>query len=278
MRIWQSDVAGRNGQFTQVGPAQRLAWIYTEMGDRPAAGKVAHEFLVKMKAWTEPAGGGASIGLLPFALRAGAISKEDLERERKDWQEKLRANWASTRGTGPALDWNLWIGAYACMADTPEEATEALGHMPTSPPPPAGGRTLDFDACFGKTLLLAKQYDRAIDPLRRVAHSCGALSVPFHYMQSQINLGLALESSGDKEGAKVFYRMVVDLWGKARPRSVTAEAAQARLLALEPTKPAVKKDSAKVREDPVDVGDSGYSVSGRQTSRGSLPSVPKSGN
>ena len=51
-------------------------------------------------------------------------------------------------------------------------------------------------------------------------------------MRAHYLLGLALEGSGDKAGAAKAYRFVVSQWGQARPRSVTAEKAKARLSAV----------------------------------------------
>jgi serine/threonine-protein kinase len=55
---------------------------------------------------------------------------------------------------------------------------------------------------------------------------------PFGNTRGWLDLGAALEAKADRAGACDAYRMVVDRWGQARPRSVTAEHARARAVAL----------------------------------------------
>ncbi len=64
------------------------------------------------------------------------------------------------------------------------------------------------------------------------ASPCLALADPLPRTWAQFYLGMALEGTGDVEGARAAYRTVVERWGKATPRSVTAEKARKRLLAL----------------------------------------------
>jgi serine/threonine-protein kinase len=52
------------------------------------------------------------------------------------------------------------------------------------------------------------------------------------HVQAEEELGEALAATGDTAGACAEYESVIDLWGRAKPRSVTAERAreQARRL------------------------------------------------
>ena len=45
-------------------------------------------------------------------------------------------------------------------------------------------------------------------------------------------MGPALETTGDKRGACAAYETVVDRWGKAKPRSTTADKARERVKTL----------------------------------------------
>jgi serine/threonine-protein kinase len=51
-------------------------------------------------------------------------------------------------------------------------------------------------------------------------------------MSARFYYGMALETAGEIERARAAYEEVLARWGKARPRSVTAEKARARLKAL----------------------------------------------
>ena len=67
---------------------------------------------------------------------------------------------------------------------------------------------------------------------RSRAKSCHALVIPFEHTRASDALGQALEATGDKPGACAAYKVVLDRWGKAKPRSVTADHARARSTAL----------------------------------------------
>jgi eukaryotic-like serine/threonine-protein kinase len=54
---------------------------------------------------------------------------------------------------------------------------------------------------------------------------------PWHVFAA-LHLAEAREASGDDPGACEAYRAVLDRWGGAKPRSMTAEAARARVRAL----------------------------------------------
>ena len=47
--------------------------------------------------------------------------------------------------------------------------------------------------------------------------------------QAFFDLGVSLEHTGDLPGARVAYGTVLQRWGAAKPRSVTAQAARERL-------------------------------------------------
>jgi serine/threonine-protein kinase len=51
-------------------------------------------------------------------------------------------------------------------------------------------------------------------------------------MHSTLDLGQALEATGDATGACGAYRKVLARWGNAKPKSVTADKARARSKAL----------------------------------------------
>jgi hypothetical protein len=65
-----------------------------------------------------------------------------------------------------------------------------------------------------------------------MVRSCAAVSDPWSSVMSSLYLGMALEATGDRDGAAEAYRAVLARWGRAKPRSVTADTARERLRAL----------------------------------------------
>jgi serine/threonine-protein kinase len=57
---------------------------------------------------------------------------------------------------------------------------------------------------------------------------CRALEFPVEHTQAHAWLGQAREAKGDKAGACAAYQGVLERWGRAKPRSVTAEMATKR--------------------------------------------------
>ena len=72
----------------------------------------------------------------------------------------------------------------------------------------------------------------ALPALTRAATSCYALRFPVEQMRAVRDLGVAREATGDRAGACEAWQRVLDRWGRATPRSVTAEDARARMRAL----------------------------------------------
>ncbi|MBI4951868.1 MAG: hypothetical protein HY908_07520 [Myxococcales bacterium] len=66
----------------------------------------------------------------------------------------------------------------------------------------------------------------ALPYLRVAARGCFAFDTGLAWVRNAVPLGQALAETGDREGACGAYRSVLDRWGQARPRSVTAERAK----------------------------------------------------
>jgi serine/threonine-protein kinase len=84
-----------------------------------------------------------------------------------------------------------------------------------------------------KALLLAGRVDEALPGLERAAANCAAFHNPIETQRYRLLLGRAREARGDTRGACEAYRGVVDRWGAAKPRSMSAEQARARFDALD---------------------------------------------
>jgi Flp pilus assembly protein TadD len=105
-----------------------------------------------------------------------------------------------------------------------------LGALATaaSPAPREGSP----DAEIGRTYLLAGQAGEAIAHLRTAVAECDLFDAPVQHVRAARDLGRALEKKGDTAGACEAYGKVLAQWGHAKPRSVTADEARARVKAL----------------------------------------------
>jgi serine/threonine-protein kinase len=231
---WLAAVADKPNQSAHIAPAQRLAELYTEIGLPKKASDAADSFLRKMNAWTEQATGDPTLLFLSYRLRAGAITRDEYDKARTDALERFRNKWT---GAGRKLDddfaWLSWSMAYGTEVVTADEARAAVDAMPkTASKAAESGRWPAIDLAAGKTYALVGQYEHALTPLKRIGSPCLALVDPVNRIGADFYLGMALEGTGDADGARTSYRRVLERWGKAKPRSVTGEQAKKRLHAL----------------------------------------------
>jgi predicted Zn-dependent protease len=132
----------------------------------------------------------------------------------------------------PKLANFVWFRCYGQPSGTPADAREALDALAQySPLPPYDGLVYQ-ERVMGQTLLLAGRVDDAIPHLRRAVSACfNPNYIPSHQYAAQA-LGEALATKGDTEGACAAFGEVLAHWGHARPGSVTADAARARMKKL----------------------------------------------
>jgi serine/threonine-protein kinase len=127
----------------------------------------------------------------------------------------------------------VWSIAYAASATTPEEANDALDAMPSFAPMLAPiARSSVEDLALGSVYLLADRVPDALPILERFNANCDAARYPIENTQGHFMLGEAYERKSDAAAACRAYVVVDDRWGLAKPRSVTAEKARARIAAL----------------------------------------------
>ncbi|MFT3768653.1 MAG: hypothetical protein QM820_24670 [Minicystis sp.] len=212
--------------------ARRLSYIFAETGRAPDAGRVAEAYLGRHDAW-EPdprsedfaLAGDATPTLLAAALRAGKLQRPDFATKRAEWvrgwERKVTRDFKSY----------VWAHGYAATVETPDDARDALATLPAYEPLPTFFPKTLVEASVGITFLLGGRADDAVPWLDRAARSCRVLELPVEHTRAHLWLGLAREAKGDKAGACAAYRVVRDRWGKAKPRSVTAEKAAERMRA-----------------------------------------------
>ncbi len=206
-----------------------LVGIARETGDSALASRAAWSFVSRSDAWSKTAQGDAgldaSLTLARQSVRAGGLSQAEFEAHRAAWLEAHRRTLAQ-----PGL---VWTYAFAATAETREEAIAALDVLPAYAPLTSFVYYAGIpDAEIGSTYLRAGKVDEALPYLTRAASNCGAFRHPFVHTRAELELGQALEEKGDTRRACQAYGKVVSRWGAARPRSVSAEKARARLAAL----------------------------------------------
>ena len=128
----------------------------------------------------------------------------------------------------------LWLHGYAAVAESAAEAAAALdvlARSPVQPGIPPFRPLTALEGAVGRTYLLAGRVPEAVTWLRTAVAQCTALDFPIEHTRAHLWLGQALEAAGDDAGACASYRVVLDRWGKARPRSLSAELARDRMKA-----------------------------------------------
>ena len=208
--------------------------IAVETGRLAQSGTFAKEYLDRHDVWqsapivTDYSLADDSVPIIvSLAYHAGAIPKSELVRVLTTW----RAKWEPLlRGDYRRF---LWVYGYAGVVDTRDEAVSAVAELPRySPIPPFVPNGWLPLATVGRTLWLAGHEDEGIAYLTHAAHSCNAGVHPIPWIRAHGWLAEALAKRGDTDGACRENDVVLQRWGDAKPRSVTADAARARARAL----------------------------------------------
>ena len=226
-------LAGEPGAQAHAEAHALLARIAEETGRPERARTVAEGYLARKDAWAPSHRvDNVSIFLDPIPemlgvlARTGGISPAQLEKQRSSWLGAWRAK------TSAAYLGDLWIAAWAAPASSHEQGVAAIEALSSFGSVPPFIPNMPAQALVGHAYLLADRLDEAIAALRRGTATCTVLFDPFGNTRGWLDLGSALEAKGDRAGACEAYRVVMDRWGHARPRSVTAERARARTTAL----------------------------------------------
>jgi Flp pilus assembly protein TadD len=209
--------------------ARTRALIAMETGDLAEARRVSKDFVSRREAWTEslhPHGLGR-VDSTPWLARVAAGQAGAIDGFRSAWIDEQVHD-----GDLPGL---LWSFGWAATALTREEALDALRTRDDDPrlQPPLTGTCIGAtvfgipDAYTGRVYLLAGRPEDAAVSLRRAAGvcACGPHLVVDH-VHAELDLGTALERLGDGKGACDAYGDVLALWGKATPRSSSADVAR----------------------------------------------------
>jgi serine/threonine-protein kinase len=212
--------ASGHGQYATL-----LSMLYMETGRPKQAAAVADDYLKRADAWAGAAASGTTMRLLRVMLHSGALSKPAFSTRRAAWIKQFEKIDPGEKGMA-------WLMAYAFDIETREEAEEALAALDALPaemrPSPSRNRW-EGSVEIGHMYVLVGRPDDALPYLQRRAASC--MAGVERVMVSDV-LGQALEQKGDVAGACAAYGVVIERFGKVKPRSRRAERARERSLAL----------------------------------------------
>jgi eukaryotic-like serine/threonine-protein kinase len=156
-------------------------------------------------------------------VRAGLATTAELESFREGWLKGQRGSVPDSYG---------WFMAYAALADTPEEARVALANKPKDFSRSIFFRFDHATAVLGRLEWLASNPEAARPLLEEATTSCNAFRFPFLHTRALHALGAILQAEGEKDSACAAFQKVIDRWGKATPRSITADDARKRMAEL----------------------------------------------
>lgn len=214
----------------QVEAAHR-AYLAEETGDFEAGARAARAYLDERETLIaglnhdEAAIDSQGFGVELRALRlAGKLSREAMRAERDKWV----ARWGPR--FGPDYQPFLWLEAYATTVIDSDDAKEAVDALPRFHGLPKKFDSVDREDAIGRMYLLLDRVDDALPFLEESAHRC--LPYSPRTVWGTLLLGEAREKKGDTAAACAAYARVLERWGHAKPKSVTADEAKRRIKAL----------------------------------------------
>jgi serine/threonine protein kinase/tetratricopeptide (TPR) repeat protein len=225
------------GFFPHFQAAVDVMLAMNESGAIYESGVYALEFVHRARAWSPESVPQAAYPMLMLgrAYTGGAISRNEFVAERAEMLVLAEAVWE--RAGKPRDSYQrsvIWIGANGLASFTEEDVKDAVASLPSYQPLPSPGAIgPEIDGILGTFYRSANRPDEAITHLRVITDSCNALVFPYGWVWGHLELGRAFEMKKAWKEAAAAYRVVIDLWGAARPRSVSAEFARTRLAAVE---------------------------------------------
>ncbi|WP_394829461.1 protein kinase domain-containing protein [Pendulispora albinea] len=230
----EQKLAGSAAREPHWAAAMLTADALIESGDRARGARVAEQALLRKDAWTPDKLAAVSVApteawLLATALRGGRTTQAA-------WLEATRA-WERANERELST-FERWVLSWGAKVGSPQDAAEAMAHAPAGELR-GGGRHFHVewaiglpDVYAGRIYLQAGDAARAASVLEAGARACQGMYYPFLNVRAHLWLGMAKEKLGDKAAACRAYGVVLDRWGHATPRSITAREADERSRAL----------------------------------------------
>jgi serine/threonine-protein kinase len=224
-------VSASNVMGAHYAATLTLVRLALETGRDAEAGALAYDFAARFEIWAQPCSfEPLDAPYVPWILR---VATRDKRMSSADFEAKRTAWIDSERSVSGAPEGLLWIFGYAAPAETADEARAAIAAKARFDQRASTALGIDMsDALVGKVERLAGDITAATRDLQHAAAGCFALVTPIEHTWALFDLGQALEDQHDTTGACDAYGRVLARWGKAKPKSVTADKARARRTAL----------------------------------------------
>jgi serine/threonine-protein kinase len=225
--IEEIDRQGLMSAYDYFDPRQALTErrveLAVERGELAEAARIAGEYLRRKSAYRPPELSGDLVPmLLEVEREAGTLQTKSLHDQLEAWRNDWRQHF---HGDLPP---QAWVVGDARVVRTYDEAVTALTVRPPLDQLPSG---FHFGV-VGRVSALAGRTDEAIQLLSRTAGNCMVLDQPFEVVRANLELGELYEQAGDTASACARFAKVLDRWGSASPRSVTADEARAHAAKL----------------------------------------------
>ncbi|MFO0756881.1 MAG: protein kinase [Byssovorax sp.] len=198
--------------------ASRLIYLYKETGQLDRAARVAADYLKRKDAWQSLPEMDSTLVMLYVMARGGLLSHKELVEKRARYVAEAKAH-------DPKMPaWDEWSMSHWSEGSR-EEVDAAIAAIRDDMGPPPSYLAWKVGELYER----AGQHARAIPLLRDALKPCARpiWEVPLH-------LAKALEGTGDRAAACAIYEKILAHWGNAKPRSVTADEARARVRAACP--------------------------------------------
>jgi serine/threonine-protein kinase len=201
-------------------PTRTLLFALEEQGERGAAGRVAADYLARRPGWSQTDDYYPPV-MIGAAARGGAMSRAEAD-------HRLQASFQALLESDSMSPSTAWATSYAVASATPAEALDAVARFDALNVPATWTAFLDAAYSTLRVFFLSGRTDTARVLLGPYKDQCmdSLLNTP-RWVQAQLYRGELDEQSGDKTAACAHYGRVLERWGHARPRSVTADEARA---------------------------------------------------
>ena len=218
-----------------VTPVQLWLALLQESGDPHRAGIVAKDFLKRLPSYNDPSRRAEIIDAVETLVGTGEMTREEAASRARGVIEAT----APAVGTPGQMGRSSQVAEYASAVDD-EPTLRAILATYADPLPsldlPARvqdpGRTPPMARGLGKALVVTGDVERGVPLLEQASRACDLSANVFGYVRSLYWLGFGHEKKGEAAEACKAYARVLGYWGRARPLSVTADKARARMKGL----------------------------------------------
>lgn len=211
----------------------RLLTIAAETEDRVLVRKISSGILARASAATPPTPYEAAYFLLFVGANEYPEQSARWEQVRTIAFARYNENMAAQgRNSRPFHRVLPWIVGYAAGASNEQRLKRAYDALPRYEPLPPPGMSNADDLVIGRVLAANGERKRGLGYLRAVTRSCLGLENPFAVARALRVMGELHEAVGEGDAARHAYDQLIQRWGRASPRSRSAEAAKAGLKRL----------------------------------------------